>query len=349
VIQVRTLTDGGQEPADVAGWVAGFLAEARRTLDLAIYDFALKPETAAPIVQAVRDAIGRGVVIRLAYNVEHDRAIPVPPPSRTEEALVHSLVEMGMQARPIPGVPDLMHQKFVVRDGETVWTGSTNWTDDSWSREENVVVEVSSRTVASSYSRDFEGIWDRRSVSGSGAFDPEPDLLDGVRIQPWFSPGRGRRIVHRIAAAIGAAERRVRVCSPVITAGPILGTLAEVAAAKSVELSGVYDATQMRQVFGQWREDPHAAWKIPAFRSIVRNAPFGGKRTTPYGPGTVHDYMHAKITIADETVFVGSYNLSHSGEMNAENVLEITHSGLADRLAAFVDGLRTRYPAASLA
>jgi phosphatidylserine/phosphatidylglycerophosphate/cardiolipin synthase-like enzyme len=348
VIQVRTLADGAQEPADIAGWVANFLNGARRTLDLAIYDFALRPETAAPIVQAFRDAIGRRVAIRLAYNVEHDRPIPVPPPSRTEEALVRSLVDIGVQSRPIPGIPDLMHHKFVVRDGESVWTGSTNWTDDAWSREENVVVEMSSPSVAASFSRDFDEIWDMRSVAGSGAFDPEPDLVGGFRVQPWFSPGRGRRIVHRIAAAIGASQRRVRICSPVITAGPILGTMAEVAAAKSVDLSGVYDATQMQQVFGQWKQDQHAAWKIPAFRSIVRNAPFGGKRTTPYGPGTVHDYMHAKITIADETVFVGSYNLSHSGEMNAENVLEITDAGLADRLAAFVDGLRTRYPAPPL-
>jgi phosphatidylserine/phosphatidylglycerophosphate/cardiolipin synthase-like enzyme len=344
VIQVRTLTDGGQEPADVAGWVAGFLAEARRTLDLAIYDFALKPETAAPIVQAVRDAIGRGVVIRLAYNVEHDRAIPVPPPSRTEEALVHSLVEMGMQARPIPGIPDLMHQKFVVRDGETVWTGSTNWTDDSWSREENVIVVVDSEGIATRYAEDFAQLWSHRSVRRSGRVKTEALPVGDVAVRTWFSPKRGERLAHRIADAIASAERRVRIASPVLTSGPILGTVAELVKDKKLDIAGVLDITQVEEVFEQWASSG-TAWKSEALRSVLAGAPFSGKRSTPYAPGSVHDYMHAKMTICDDTLFVGSFNLSHSGEKNAENVLEIQDAALAERMATFVDEVRARYPA----
>jgi phosphatidylserine/phosphatidylglycerophosphate/cardiolipin synthase-like enzyme len=58
--------------------------------------------------------------------------------------------------------------------------------------------------------------------------------------------------------------------------------------------------------------------------------------------------MHAKVVAADDYVFVGSFNLSHSGERNAENVLEIEDGELAERLAAFVDNIRGRYPAAPL-
>jgi phosphatidylserine/phosphatidylglycerophosphate/cardiolipin synthase-like enzyme len=54
--------------------------------------------------------------------------------------------------------------------------------------------------------------------------------------------------------------------------------------------------------------------------------------------------MHAKVTVADDTVFVGSFNLSRSGEMNAENVLEIEDAEIAERLAGFVDEVRARYP-----
>ena len=79
-----------------------------------------------------------------------------------------------------------------------------------------------------------------------------------------------------------------------------------------------------------------------------RSAPFSGKHSTPYAPGSVHDYMHAKVTVADDVVFLGSFNLSHSGEQNAENVLEIADPALAERLAAFIDGIRAKYPGIDL-
>src|SRR5688572_697533 len=46
---------------------------------------------------------------------------------------------------------------------------------------------------------------------------------------------------------------------------------------------------------------------------------FSGKQSTPYAPGSLHDFMHAKVCVADDFVFVGSFNLSRSGETNAEN------------------------------
>jgi phosphatidylserine/phosphatidylglycerophosphate/cardiolipin synthase-like enzyme len=54
------------------------------------------------------------------------------------------------------------------------------------------------------------------------------------------------------------------------------------------------------------------------------------------------------VTVADDTVFIGSFNLSHSGEENAENVLEIKDPKLADRMVAFVDSVRALYPPLAL-
>jgi len=58
--------------------------------------------------------------------------------------------------------------------------------------------------------------------------------------------------------------------------------------------------------------------------------------------------MHAKLAVADDVSFFGSFNLSRSGEQNAENVLEVHDPVLAERLAGFVDRIRELYPAAEI-
>ena len=191
-----------------------------------------------------------------------------------------------------------------------VWTGSTNWTEDSWSREENLIAVVDAqrdRGIATPRTSSSSGSTKR--VRRSGKVLPLA-AVDGVRA--WFSPKRGGRLAHRIADAIASAEQRVRIASPLITSGPILGTLADVVADGAVDLAGVVDNTQVNQVLAQWAANPIKTWKAPTLGTVLSAASFSGKRSTPYAPGAVHDYMHAKVTVCDDTAFVGSFNLSHS-------------------------------------
>ena len=349
-IGVTFLEDGAQPATQVAAQLAGFIGAARQTLEIAIYDLNLAGEPADALRNAIMAAAARGVTLRLLYNVDFPNPIPVPPPPEPDAAFINSL---GIPARPVAGVPALMHHKYIVRDAASdqaaVWTGSMNWTNDSWTREENVILQLPSRPLAASYLRNFNELWTTQRVDSSGKYDLPatriPDLPDGARTQVYFSPGRGPRMAHLVADRLGHAARRIRLCSPVITAGPILGTLAELAAHPHVDFKGVYDRTQMREVLGQWRVDPHAGWKAPAFTSVAAGLPFASKVTTPYTPGSVHDYMHAKITVVDDTILTGSYNLSHRGEENAENLLELVSAPLADQFAAFVDRVYARYSA----
>jgi phosphatidylserine/phosphatidylglycerophosphate/cardiolipin synthase-like enzyme len=346
LIEVHTLTDRGQTSLDIARRIAAFLGEARVSLELALYDLRLHDETADVVRGALIAAHERGVNVRLLYNIDEvDERVPVPPPPKTEPELVETL---PFETVGIPGWPDLMHHKYIVRDRDAVWTGSTNWTDDSWTREENVIVVVRSTGVAIRFQEDFAQLWKKREVAGSGRVPSDPIPVGNARVGTWFSPKRGEKLAHRIANKIGSARTRVRVASPVITSGPILGTLAEVAADGRVDLAGVVDATQIAEVLEQWRMNGNVTWKGPSLHFLLERATFSGKRSTPYAPGAVHDYMHAKVCVCDETVFIGSFNLSHSGEENAENVLEIDDSALADRMAAYVDSVKERYPPLAL-
>ena len=326
--------------------LADWISAAQHSLDIAIYDIRLPDPVGSILRDALTGAAARGVNVRLAYNLDEDgHPVPVPPPPRTEPGLIESL---PFPTAAIPGVPDLMHHKYVIRDGAALWSGSTNWTVDSWTREENVIVTAESPELAARYAEDFEQLWTRRDVAHSGKVDTAPFQIAGTAVRAWFCPGRGERLAHRIAKAIGTAQHRVRVASPVISSAPVLATLAQVVTDGKVDLAGVVDRTQVRQVIDQWRQNGNAAWKEPLLRTALTGAPFSGKHSTPYAPGSVHDFMHAKVTVADDIAFVGSFNLSHSGERNAENVLEIADKGLADRLAAFVDEVRARYPAVDL-
>jgi phosphatidylserine/phosphatidylglycerophosphate/cardiolipin synthase-like enzyme len=343
MISARTLVDGGQSAEDVAGWLVAWLAEARSSLDIALYDVRLPGPIGDGVADALRAAAARGVAVRIVYNADGDRqAKPLPPPPRTEPALLDAL---GVPVHGIPGEPDLMHHKYVVRDGADVWTGSTNWTLDSWTREENVLVTVASQDLARAYARNFADLWERGRVEGSGEYDVPPIDVGGVPVRAWFSPGRGPELSAQIATRIAAARRRVRIASPVLTAAPILAALNQALGEGRIDVAGVSDATQVDQVFDQWAANPNSTWKAPLLARVLAGFPWSGKVSTPYAPGAVHDYMHAKVTVADDVVFLGSVNLSRSGEENAENVLEIGDAALADRMAAFVDGIRARYPA----
>ena len=319
--------------------MAEFLGAARRSLDLAQYDFNLGPETREVVAGALRAAAARGVAVRILYNVDHENPIPVPPPPEPDVELISAL---GVPSCAIAGVPDLMHHKFVVRDGESVWTGSMNWTDDSWSKQENVIATVDSPELAEAFAIDFDELWKDGDVERSGFVEPRPVEVDGLRVRPWFTPGFADALTHRLAKKIGHAQR-VRICSPVITSAPVLATLAQRIADGHADIAGCVDATQVDEVIRQWQVDGNVSWKLPLLQQVMAGD-FSGKNSTPWAPGSLHDFMHAKVTVADDVTFLGSFNLSHSGEQNAENVLEIADAAIADRLAAFVASTAARYP-----
>jgi phosphatidylserine/phosphatidylglycerophosphate/cardiolipin synthase-like enzyme len=166
--------------------------------------------------------------------------------------------------------------------------------------------------------------------------------ISGNQVRAWFTPGFGEALSRRIAKRIRRSQRRVRICSPVLTVAPVLSALSE-RISEGLDIAGCLDRPQIEGVIYQWGIDGNAAWKLPLLRQALK-ADFSAKPSTPWGMGTVHDFMHAKVTVVDDVVFVGSFNLSRSGEQNAENVLEIEDPALADRLSAFVDEVRARYP-----
>lgn len=351
-IAVTFLEQDKQTPAQIAAQLADFLNAAKKSLHVAIYDFRLGDAAAGPVVQALRGRAAAGVDVRIVYDAGKPGAAfpdsgadPAPPGTGD---FVRRLGDK-IPSKPITGgdprMPKLMHQKYVIRDAAmqagAVWTGSTNFTDDSWSLQENNIVCLESPDLCTYYETDFRELWEKGDIATTGAHDVGTASLDGVAVKVAFAPGEGRSIDLDVAHLIRSARQRLKLCSMLLTSGGILGALGDVLEqGRLADFGGVYDRTQMESVVEQWKAGP-SAWKIPAFQAVAGR--LAGKRSQPYSPTSKHDFMHNKVVVADDAVVTGSYNLSHSATENAENILMIHDKDIADRYAAYIDGLVRRY------
>src|SRR5438132_10635642 len=346
-VSVFFLAEGEQPAGEVMARLTTFIRAAKQTLDLAVYDMRFSDPLKAALSSALRERAEAGVQIRFCYDGDKPAQPNVaagqdPAPAGTG-AFVQSL---GYPWRRIAGMK-LMHNKFVVRDGQSVWTGSTNMTDDAFTLMENNIVTIDSEPLAAYYAEEFDQLWEKENFENTGdirtvaapiTFAGQPGA---TRVM--FSPGCGQEIDSEIAQRVRGAKRRVRICSLLINSGTLIGELGNLLRASRVKVDGIYDRTQMADVYKQWQEVPSNRWKVPALQEIVARAELVGKNSTPYTPTSTHDFMHNKVLVVDDIVITGSYNFSRSAEFNAENILFIDSAPLAERYSAYIDHLIQKY------
>src|SRR5690349_17873978 len=166
----RSLRDWSSDVCSSDLALAGFVAAAQTTLALAIYDFRLDDAAATDlVVGALTDAARRGVTVRIGYDAGKPaeqtagafaRVGGDPAPAGTPEWVTGHFAGTGVEVRAIEAAPQLMHDKFVVRDAAAVWTGSTNFTDAAWTRQENNILVLPVPEAAAGYATDFAQLWD---------------------------------------------------------------------------------------------------------------------------------------------------------------------------------------------
>jgi phosphatidylserine/phosphatidylglycerophosphate/cardiolipin synthase-like enzyme len=295
----------------------------------------------------LRERADAGVQIRFCYDgdkpVRPNVASGQDPAPAGTSAFVQSL---GYPWRRIAGMK-LMHSKFILRDRQSLWTGSTNMTDDAFTLMENNILEIDSSALANYYADDFEQIWEKENFDNTGEIHtvPVPLTFSGqsAEARVMFSPGCGLEIDSEIARRVRAAQRRVRICSLLINSGTLISELGNLLRGGRVAVDGIYDRTQMAEVYVQWQEVPSNRWKIGALQEIIARAGLVGKNSTPYTPSGRHDFMHNKVLVIDDTVITGSYNFSRSAQFNAENILFIESAPLAEAYSVYIDHLKQKY------
>lgn len=347
---------------DVASSIARFISEAKSSLDIAIYDFRLHDEPATIVSDALRSQARKGVRIRIAYDHATDigpdsNVIPTAAPAHLEadqkpsgtDSFVRSFVDVA-QVKGITGYRVLMHNKYILRDADSadaaVFTGSSNYTNDSWGLQDNNLLCLRSQQLATYYAQNFADLWSRgKIVDSTGYRDTGTILLNDVPVTIAFTPGESPAVLKEIVGAIAAARNRLFVASVVLSSGPILAALSE-AIDRGLPLAGLFDGPQMDQVERQWKAANVGADKVNTWQKVAHH--LVRKNSIPYDrhkPSQPHNFMHNKLVVADNTVVTGSFNLSNHAMGNAENVLLIRDQALAESYARYIQRLMASYAA----
>lgn len=126
------------------------IGSARRSLRIAAYSF-----TSPSIAKALLGAKKRGIDVRIVVdhkmNTQHDRF-------KASRAALDLLATAGIPVRTVDYWP-MHHDKYIVADGETVETGSYNYSTNATKSRENVLVIWRNEDLARSYESHWTESW----------------------------------------------------------------------------------------------------------------------------------------------------------------------------------------------
>lgn len=294
--------------------------KAENSIDMAVYGMNLIPK----LYDALHNAKFRGVKIRIVY----DKSSSPDKDYYTETSEYLKLAD-ELKSDYLPDKPNfsnkIMHNKFIIIDNKTVFTGSMNLSASGLSGyNSDAVVIINSYEIAKLYTAEFE-----QMLSGKfHELKTKPQLtndftLDGTKISIYFSPYD--RASEKIIPIIDNARKYIYVPAYLITHQGITSALIR-AKQRNIDVKIIIDtnSTSTRNTkYLMLRQN-----KIP-----VKTENYAGK-------------LHSKSMIIDDKyVITGSMNFSNSGEnKNDENVLIIENPKLAKEYKEFFTYLWSKIP-----
>jgi phosphatidylserine/phosphatidylglycerophosphate/cardiolipin synthase-like enzyme len=303
-VELRFCPSVKLDPDGVEASLVTMIQEASASIDVCIFELSVEA-----VARALVAAHERGVVVRVVHD---DRA--------TDNDAVGILREAG-----IPLCSDersaYMHNKFLVVDGETVWTGSTNLTEASLYRADNNALTFRSAELAAVYTTEFEEMFEDRQFGVRSPVNTPHDWIQvdsGVEVQVYFAPEDGA--MDRLVELVSGAESSVKFIAFAYTSDVLFEAMVE-RLEEGVEVSGIFESFT-------------AGW------DTVKVGPLhaaGARVRLDANP----DFLHHKVVIIDDRIVcTGSFNLSEGADRsNDENLMVIRSERVARAFAREFDAL----------
>lgn len=279
-----------------------FINTAQSSVDMAIYQLDLENVT-----QAMLNAKKRGATVRVVtdQSVFEDSK---------ENPSLKSLQKAGIPI--VAGNPNaIMHDKFVVVDNKSVWSGTWNFTDNDTFRYNNVGIVLQSPELAKNYTVAFEKRFnDKKFGAQAKPGGTNPRLtINGIGVENYFSSEDD--VQSAIVARLKQAKTSIEFMAFSFTDDLMGDTIIERAKA-GVKVRGVFETTGSETQYSEYGKMQKA--KLDVLQD-----------GNPY-------LMHLKVFIVDnKTVIVGSFNFSENAQQsNDENLLIFDDPAMAQQFSA---------------
>ncbi|MGV3522923.1 MAG: phospholipase D-like domain-containing protein [Candidatus Sericytochromatia bacterium] len=284
--------------------LCSWLDAANTQLDLAVFELELPC-----VVTSLQAAQKRGVRVRIVSDSDN-----FSPELKRLQAEGISLVQDQRAA--------FMHHKFVLRDQESVWTGSLNLTPSAVKKQNNNAVALASPELARRYQQEFEEMFNDRAFgprsprqNGPVLFELGPDLT----VEALFAPEDP--VQSRLLDLVRSAQKSIRFLAFSFT-DDALGQAMRQRAKGGVHVSGVFE-----KMGGKSRYSEYSAL-LKAGLDVRLDG----------NPGLMH---HKVLLIDDHTVVTGSYNFSRNAEQSNDENLLVIHN--PDAVTAFEEEFQRVY------
>ena len=317
-------------PDNLEDVIVDFIDGAQKRLEIAVQELESEP-IANAIIRARKE---RKVLVKLV--IEHDylrarqaRADPWEAGGKNEpNRRIHSaILRASIDVKPDYNA-SIFHQKFMIRDRESLLTGSTNFTPTGVHNNLNHLVVVHDAEVAKTYAREFREIRQGHFGKLNEGHDPAPpDLkVSNVRIRILFAPDHSPEM--EIMKQMLKAQKRI-----------------DFAIFTFSQSSGI-DDTMLRllqggmPIRGAFDAMPGGAdWAaIPALRAA-------GAQLYSVRKGNGVGKLHHKLMVLDESVVIaGSFNYTGpANRVNDENIIILGDLGATTNVARNAQRKIARY------
>lgn len=295
-------------PEKLAGSIPEKLIEridnAQQSIHIAAFEFNL-----TPVAEALIAAHERGVDVRWVTDDEHG----IEADEEDGHGQFAMLEDAGIEVKD-DGRGALMHNKFWIFDGQVVWTGSTNITQNGNFRNNNNVIVIQSTRLAGIYEREFQEMW-------NGEFGPRsPSTLgqqtltiNDTPIQVLFSAED--EVMTQLVPIVEEARHSIRFMAFSFT-HDALGAAVLARAEAGLDVKGIFETRGSETEYSE----------LPAMYCAGLAVRQDGN------PRTFH---HKVIIIDDEIVITGSLNFSDNADnSNDENVIILANANIASQYLA---------------